>query len=115
MRLLKIYFNINSLLERKVIESIKKHIPEAIGIGVYGSWLTGTNHERSDLDLWVKVKKRPEAVRVAKAQKEISEKLGVNVQLTALGKEQVEDLCKRGNPFYYSLYNSFVLWGEAIA
>jgi predicted nucleotidyltransferase len=115
VRMLKTYFNVNSLLEENVTRSILKHVPEATGIGVYGSWSNGTNHERSDLDLWARVKKRPEAVRVAKAQREISERLKVNVQLTALSDEQVKGLRSRGDPFYYSLYGSFVLWGEAIA
>jgi predicted nucleotidyltransferase len=106
--------NVNRLLEADAAGAIRKHLPQAKGIGVYGSWLTGTNHQRSDLDIWVKAATRPPAIAAAKAQKELSQKLGTDVQLTVLDKEQLESLRTRGNPFYNSLYNSFTLWGEPI-
>ena len=116
VRVLKIFLNINEIIDEDVVGVIRNHIKGVKGIGMYGSWADGTNVEDSDLDIWVLVgKEAPSPVNSATAAAEIEKKINVETSLYVLTDEELEKLRKSENPFYYSLFNSFVLTGEKIA
>lgn len=110
---LKIFFNIKKLINKKIIKRLKKL--EARGAGIYGSWVTGTNHEDSDLDIWIKVNRHPTEIKVATVSNEIRKNLERNVQILVLTPERIERLKKEDPIFYYSLvFGSITLYGEQI-
>ncbi len=113
VRGLKIFFNIKKLVDKNVIRRLKKL--EAIGCGIYGSCANGTNHEESDIDIWIKVDKHPGEAKVATVSNEIRKLLGRNVQILVLTPERIERLKKEDPIFYYSLvFGSIRLYGEGI-
>lgn len=112
VRALKIFFNIKKLHEK--IMKILKRI-EALGIGIYGSWSSGSNYEDSDLDIWIKVQKHPGERKIATLSNDIRRILGRNVQILVLTPERIDRLKKDDPIFYYSLvFGSITLYGEAI-
>lgn len=105
---LKRFLNIS-----KLDVSELKGIKEVTGIGVYGSWISGTNTKESDLDVWIKAKKHPSEIKIAEAQGEIRRKKGYNIHILVLSAERIGRLKKEDPVFFYSLaYGSIVLWGE---
>jgi len=101
------------LVDKNVIRRLKKL--EAIGCGIYGSCANGTNHEESDIDIWIKVDKHPGEAKVATVSNEIRKLLGRNVQILVLTPERIERLKKEDPIFYYSLvFGSIRLYGEGI-
>lgn len=108
---LKRFLNISEL----DVSELKK-IKEVAGIGVYGSWVSGTNTKESDLDIWIKAKKHPSEKRIAEIQGEIRMKKGYNIHILVLSAERIERLKKEDPVFFYSLaYGSVIIWGENIA
>lgn len=113
VRALKIFFNVKKLVDKNVILKLKRL--KVLGAGIYGSWANGTNHEDSDVDIWIKVNKHPGEVKVAKTSNKIRKSLGKNVQILVLTPERIERLKKEDPIFYYSLvFGSIILYGEAI-
>ncbi len=109
-RELKRFLNISEL----DVSELKK-IKEVAGIGVYGSYVSGTNTKESDLDIWIKAKKHPSEVKIAEVQGEIRRKKGYNIHILVLSAERMERLKKEDPVFFYSLaYGSVILWGENI-
>jgi len=86
-----------------------------LGVGVYGSWASGTNKEDSDIDVWVKIKERIGEEVVAGISKQLNKKMKSKVELLILDPEKIEVLKKEDPIFYYSLvFGSIVLHGEAL-
>ena len=113
VRVLKIFSNIKKMIDKGVIKKLKKL--EALGAGIYGSWANGTNYEDSDLDIWIKVSKRPKEIKIATISNEIRKALGRDVQILVLTPERIERLKKEDPIFYYSLvFGSIKLYGEEI-
>jgi predicted nucleotidyltransferase len=113
VKALKIFFNVNKIVEKNVVKKLKEL--EALGAGVYGSWSNGTNYEDSDLDIWIKVEKRLEEMKVASVSNKIRKVIGKNVQILVLTKERIERLKREDPIFYYSLvFGSIILYGETI-
>jgi len=109
---LKIFLNVEKLAEYKIIERIVSLNP--ISAGIYGSWANGTNHEDSDLDIWVKFEKHPGEMKIASLSGKIRRVVG-NVQILVLTKEKIEMLKKDDPIFYYSLvFGSIIIRGEGI-
>lgn len=92
-----------------------KRIPGLLGIGLYGSWANGTNREDSDIDIWIKVKKKVSEEIIARASSQLNRKTKHKAQLMVLDSEKSESLKKEDPIFYYSLvYGSVVLHGESL-
>jgi len=108
---LKISLNVSKI----EIASLKK-IPGLLGIGLYGSWANGTNKEDSDIDIWVKIKEKVGEEFVARASRQLNNRMKRKVQLLILDPEKVGGLKKDDPIFYYSLvYGSVVMYGESLA
>lgn len=112
IKALKILVNMEKL--REIITDVRELIPEAIGIGVYGSWAAGTNYEESDVDLWIKVTRFPEDIFIAQLRKRIIEKCNADASILLLEDEKIKQLKKNDSIFYYALIHSFLLWGATI-
>ncbi len=115
VRALKVFLNISEIMAVDVVGAIRNRIKGVKGIGVYGSWANGTNLEGSDLDIWVLAGEVPASIDSANAAVEIEKKIGVETSLHLLTDFELDELRKSESPFYHSLFNSFVLWGEKVA
>jgi len=113
VKALKIFFNIKKLAEKNIPDKLR--LLGIAGAGIYGSWASGTNHEDSDLDIWIKVDKHPGEVRVASISVDLRKTVGSNVQILVLTPERLARLRKEDPLFYFSLvYGSMLIYGEAI-
>lgn len=107
IRIIKVLLN----LEQLRWEDIK---PEwALSAGLYGSWAAGTNHEDSDIDVWIKVEKYPSENELNSIYKKIKTNSISEVNLLILTPEKLEMIKNTDTPFFHSLLrNSLVLQGE---
>ncbi len=110
-RSLKAFLNVEAL-EKQV------DLPDwASGIGLFGSWSTGTNTSESDLDLWVLVEEiSPETeLEVARLERDLSSSLGREVTILLLTMDKLTSLREEDLPFYMSLMRETkTLEGESL-
>jgi predicted nucleotidyltransferase len=84
-------------------------------LGLYGSWARGTNHQDSDLDVWIRADSLPPESELARLQMILSLQADSEVNLLVLTPEKLERLKREDPPFYNSLVlNSITLKGEPI-
>ena len=110
-RSLKAFLNVAALEERV-------SLPEwAIGIGLYGSWSTGTNTSESDLDLWLLVEEIcPDTeLEAARLERDLSAAIGCEVAILLLTRDKLASLREEDLPFYISLMREMkTLAGESL-
>ena len=95
-RALKILINIDDITKVGMVAKLKPH---ALGIGIYGSWAKGTNTEASDIDIWIKPKKSFKFTDIGRIISEISDGLGIEVQILVLSEQRLEQLGKTNSTF----------------
>ena len=106
---------IKLLLNLERIDLSALSLGSARGLGLYGSWARGTNHQESDLDVWIKADSLPPESVLARLQKDLSQQAEGEVNLLVLTPEKLERLKREDLPFYNSLFmNSITLKGEPI-
>lgn len=114
VKVLRLTENVAQLENIDAVGLVRSKLAGVEGIGLYGSWAKGTNDEKSDVDLWVVVKKEPSDLAVAKTRRLLEEMSDQKVDLTILTPARLAKL-KVSNPvFYSSLFNSLKLWGGEI-
>lgn len=111
---LRLLFNIKRIGEARIVWILRKEFPDVKGIGVFGSWASGTNIEGSDLDIWVKTGKEPDELAVAKARKKLEAEVGVPVDIVVATPERMRHFREKSDAFYFALYNGRMLWGEGL-
>jgi predicted nucleotidyltransferase len=111
IRAWKILFNVENVAP--LAHELAK-LTNARGIGIYGSLARGEDMPESDVDIWVKVDRYPEAVALAKARDFLRHKLGRAVSLLILTPEKLTLLHSSDPSLYFSLIHSFHLWGERV-
>jgi len=80
-------------------------------VGLYGSSAKGTNTEKSDIDLWIKISKA-EDNEIARLNSELNNK-SEKIKLLILDDKKLKELKKSETMFYHSLYfGSIVLYGN---
>ncbi len=114
VRALRALFNIEMLERANAIALLRRHFPKAKGIGMFGSFASGANSEDSDLDIWVKTADEPSDLEVARAKKELGEKLGAQVDIVVATHQRLQRLREKSDAFYFSLYNGKILWGDSL-
>ena len=114
VRSLRVLRNLQRIEEKKLINRLKRHIPNILGIGIYGSWADGTNKENADLDVWIKLEKSPADIDIAKTRKELENVILVPVDITIATPEHMKHFREKSDSFYFSLYNGIKLWGEEL-
>ena len=106
---------IKLLLNLERIDLAALSLGSARGLGLYGSWARGTNHQESDLDVWIRADSLPPESVLARLQKDLSQQVGGEVNLLVLTPEKMGKLRREDPPFYNSLVmNSLTLKGEPI-
>lgn len=113
VRALKLFFNMDRLIEAGFAKKIKEFIPSAAGAGVYGSWACGLNNANSDLDIWVLAEKA-DAKSALRLRMSLKRALSVEPNILVLSARRLAELKEKDSVFYQSLRNSIVLWGEGI-
>ncbi len=111
---LRLLFNIKRIGGAEVVGILRRELPGVTGVGIFGSWASGTNLEGSDLDIWVKMGKEPEELAVARARRKLEERVGAPVDIVIATPERMEHFRKKSDAFYFSLYNGRFLWGEEL-
>jgi predicted nucleotidyltransferase len=106
--------NVEMLERANAVAIIRRHFPGASGIGMFGSFASGTNSEGSDLDIWIKVAAEPSDLEAAHAKRELSGRLGAPVDIVAATPKRLLHLREKSDAFYFSLYNGKVLWGDPL-
>ncbi len=114
LRAVRALLNVIRIEDADVNGILRKRFPKMSGWGVFGSFASGTNAEGSDLDIWIKVGVEPEDLEIARAKKEVGEKLGVPVDIIAATQKRLENFRQKSDAFYFSLYNGKVMWGEGL-
>ena len=112
-RALRFIKNLMKLEGAKIIKTIIKKTDKPTGIGVYGSWANGSNKQNSDLDIWIKSTNDLSDLELSKLNRELSERMGVSVELLILTPKRMDHLKNKTEALYYSLFNSITLWGES--
>jgi predicted nucleotidyltransferase len=103
------------LLNLERIDLSTLSLGSAEGLGLYGSWARGTNHQESDLDVWVRADCLPKENVLARLQRDLSIQADSKVNLLVLTPEKLERLKIEDIPFYNSLVMSSVtLKGEPL-
>ena len=111
---LRLMNNLKRISRAKTVDLLRENFPKTTGIGVYGSWASGTNIEGSDIDLWLKMKKEPKDAEIAGARKRIDNTLGAPVDIIIATPERLEHFREKSDSLYFSLYNGIILWGEGL-
>ena len=106
--------NLMAMRGAGAVSAIRKRLPKAKGIGVYGSWAKGANTPTSDVDIWVKLDRDVDDLSLARLNKELSTKIGAPVEVLAASPARMEHLRKTAESVYHSLFNSVTLWGESL-
>lgn len=70
-------------LQTRIVECLLPHQPARIGI--FGSYARGENRDNSDLDILVQFKERIGLLTLVQIEQELSEKLGIQVDLITEG------------------------------
>lgn len=102
------------------VESISPLLPKlakitgAKGIGLYGSLSRGEDMAGSDVDVWLKVDRYPDAVVIAKARDSLRAGLGRAASILVLTPERLLSMRNSDPSLYFALVNSFHLWGERL-
>jgi predicted nucleotidyltransferase len=108
---IKILFNIQTIIRCLRIFKKFKFI-EAVGI--YGSCAKGENTEKSDVDLWIKIKKAQEA-DVAFLTTKLHSKVK-NLKPLFLTPQKIQKIKKEDPLFYHSLvFGSIIVYGKTDA
>ena len=106
---------IKLLLNLERIDLSALSLGSAKGLGLYGSWARGTNHQESDLNVWIRADSLPPESMLARLQKDLSQQADSEVNLLVLTPEKLERLTREDKPFYNSLVMSSVtLIGESL-
>ncbi len=113
-RAFRLVNNLKRIEKSKIVSLLRTTSPGITGMGMYGSWASGSNLESADLDIWLKVKNEAADEDIAKVRKELEKKLGAPVDIIVATPERLEHLHEKSDSFYFSLYNGILLWGEGL-
>ncbi len=111
-RALKILLNIEKL--DNAAEKLKTIPRGTKGIGVYGSWANGMNTENSDIDIWLLSDSPMAEIELARMQAHLKNSLKAECSILAVTPHKLAQMKEKDPVMYYSLVNSFVLWGAGI-
>ena len=73
--------------QAQIKEVILDHLKDydLISVGIFGSYARGENKSTSDIDILVKFRKAPSLLTVIRIENELSEVLGIKVDLVTSG------------------------------
>jgi hypothetical protein len=72
-----------SEIKNTILSNLKEFNP--VKVGIFGSYARGDNKQGSDIDILVEFKEAPSLLTLIKLENDLSEILGVNVDLVTTG------------------------------
>lgn len=85
------------------------------GLGLYGSWASGTNSLDSDLDVWISADSLPEERGLSRLQRDLILRAETEVNLLVINQQKLAELKINDPPFYKSLImNSLTIKGKKL-
>lgn len=72
-----------SEINKKILSHLKNYNP--LKIGIFGSFARGENKKESDIDILVEFKESPSLLTIIKLENDLSEILGIKVDLVTTG------------------------------
>lgn len=109
---------IRRLMNIELLTTVIDHLPEwADGIGVYGSFASGTNTMTSDIDIWVLLPTyaMESELLIAQLEKKIRTSTGYETHILILTEEKLSHLKDHDAPFYSGLTaTSLTIRGESL-
>ncbi len=109
---------IRRLMNIELLTTTIDHLPEwADGIGVYGSFASGTNTATSDIDIWVLLPTYTieSELLIAQLEKEIRTGTGYETHILILTEEKLTHLKDHDAPFYSGLTETtLTIRGESL-
>jgi predicted nucleotidyltransferase len=76
-----------------ILDHLKGYKP--VSVGIFGSYARGENTEKSDIDILVKFKVAPSLLTLIKLENELSDLLGIKVDLITTGAIKNKRVQKR--------------------
>jgi predicted nucleotidyltransferase len=76
-----------------ILDHLKDYKP--VSVGIFGSYARGENTEKSDIDILVKFKVAPSLLTLIKLENELSDLLGIKVDLITTGAIKNKRVQKR--------------------
>jgi predicted nucleotidyltransferase len=83
----------------------------ARGIGLYGSWASGTNTKESDLDIWIAASVLPDELVVAALERFWKKKCSCELHLLLLTPEKLKAMKTGDEPFFSSFERTAITLG----
>lgn len=111
---LRLLWNIKRIQKVDIANIAHNHFPKLKGIGIFGSWARGTNLEKADLDIWLKMEDEPSDLEIVKIKKAIERKIKVPLDIIIATPKRLKHFKEKSDVFYFSLYNGITIWGEEL-
>ena len=111
-RMLRVVRNHMKIQDADLVNRLRKLVPRAKGIGIYGSWSDGTNRSDSDIDIWINVNKDIDDLALSRMNKDMSNIMDSPVDILVATPERMKHLRENAESLYHSIYHSLLLWGE---
>ena len=70
-------------IKNVILDHLKSYQP--VNVGIFGSYARGESTEKSDIDILVKFKVAPSLLTLIKLENELSDLLGIKVDLITIG------------------------------
>jgi len=74
---------IQQQIKNTILDHLKGYQP--VSVGIFGSFARGENTDKSDIDILVKFKVTPSLLTLIKLENELSELIGIKVDLITAG------------------------------
>ena len=87
---------INPILKNNIIDVLKAYDP--LRVSIFGSYARGEEKSGSDLDILIKFKNRIGLLKLVQIEQELSDKLGVKIDLVtenALRNQRLKDMIEQ--------------------
>lgn len=94
--------HIKILMNLVTIEGWNIDTTNILGMGIFGSWATGTNTSQSDLDLWI-ILENIDNKTIGKVLSEISINSDIETDILVLTKEKWNTIKQKDKPLYNSI------------
>ena len=114
VRALRLSENTHFLRDERLVARIQAALPKVKGIGLYGSWANGTNDENADIDIWIFVDRELDYLAMGRLRRDLENRLKKKLDMVVLTEGKLRELREKNPTFYYSLYHSIRLFGDAI-
>jgi predicted nucleotidyltransferase len=101
--------NINTIINSRAYKNLKRQGT----VGIYGSFASGADTPRSDVDMWIYTNEKTDRINLRPIISDMTKELKREVKLLILSDNKTKELKEKDIEFYYRLkLTSVVLNGE---